>query len=164
MAFPWAATGEKAAIFVREETEMIGRWLPTPTRAGHLLLGVLLVLALVAVGCSSSSSLPKTYKVTGKVTSKTGQSLEKAGIEFRHLDDTSFAVSGEIGSDGTFSLHTVKGKERASGAPAGKYKVTIQPPISHDQKRSPPIEWPQPIEIKPEDNNIKLEIPPGRGS
>ena len=95
---------------------------------------VSLVLALVAGGCTSSGSMPKTYPVNGTVVAKGGRSLVGASIQFAPVNDTTFSASGTLKDDGSFTLATVKGNEKASGAPEGEYRVTILFPIPADQR------------------------------
>ena len=104
-------------------------------------------------------SIPKTYKVTGKVIHKGGKSVKDGGVQFSSLTDSSFTVSGDLAEDGSFTLHTIKGRERADGAPEGEYKVTILMPQSSDQRGVPAIELPKRYKVEPKDNDFVLEIP-----
>ena len=119
---------------------------------------VVLVLGLLACGCGSGDSLPKTYPVTGSVADKGGKSLVGGSVQFTPVADASLSVSGAIQDDGTFTLHTIKGKEKLSGAPEGEYKVTILPPISSDQRAILPIELPKPYRVEAKDNQFKFEV------
>ena len=137
---------------------MIASCLSAPRQSGHLLPGV--VLVLFAVGCGPRSSLPKTYPVTGKVIDRGGQALPAGtSILFAPVADSSFSVSGDLGSDGKFSLFTVKGKDRGSGAPEGEYRVTIQLPIPPDQRRgATSIDLPRTFKVEPKDNDFPIEV------
>ena len=78
-------------------------------------------------GCGHSDSLPATqvYEVKGKVLLADGKPLSGGWIYFVPKGDLPITPSGEIGSDGTFSLVTGGSGE---GAPAGEYKVRIEAP------------------------------------
>jgi hypothetical protein len=128
------------------------------------LLGVALVLTLAALGCTKPSSLPKTYPVTGSVVYKGGQPVAGAGIQFTSVSDSSFSVSGDVAADGKFTLATVKGREKTSGAPEGEYKVTVHPPIPADRAtRRPnvgPIELPKTYKVEAKENHFAIEVEP----
>ncbi len=121
-------------------------------------LALLMFLVLGAAGCGSGDSLPKTYPVTGSVADKGGKSLVGGSVQFTPVSDSSLSVSGAIEADGTFALHTIKGKEKLSGAPEGEYKVTILPPISSDQRAVLPMELPKPYRVEAKDNQFKIEV------
>jgi hypothetical protein len=146
----------------RKETVMIASWPHAPGRMGRLLLGGLLAIGLCAVGCGPRGSMPKTYKVTGSVIVKGGKPLSSGAIQFSPVADTSYSVTGDISNDGTFTLRTVKGNDRANGAPEGEYRVTILLPIPEDQRAPPPIVLPKTCKVEPKDNHFSFEIDPPR--
>ena len=127
-------------------------------RAGRLLLGGLLVFGLAIVGCSSGSSMPKTYKVTGTVTYPGGKPVAGGAIQFMPVGDSSFLARGDIQDDGSYSLDMVKDNERKSGAPEGEYRVTVVPPIPPDQRTTPPFELPKTVRVEARDNQIPIEV------
>jgi len=98
------------------------------------------------------------YKVTGSVTYVGGRPVAGGAVQFAPLADTSFSVSGDINDDGTFTLQTVKGNERVSGAPEGEYRVTILFPIPADQRTVPPIVLPKNYRIEAKDNEFPIEV------
>jgi hypothetical protein len=119
----------------------------------------------VCLGCSGggSSQLPSTYKVTGTVVFKGGKPVTGGAIQFSPVSDTSFTVSGDVADDGSFTLSTVKGAERVSGAPEGEYRVTVLLPLPADQKAIPGITLPKNYRVEPKDNTFTIEItPPSR--
>jgi hypothetical protein len=122
---------------------------------GWFLLGG--VLALAPGGCTGGS-LPKTYPVTGTVVFKGGGPLAKASILFTPVGDTSFSVSGDVGDNGSFTLSTVKGAEKVTGAPEGEYRVSIQLPIRADQRPVPPIVLPRTYRVEPKENVFPIEV------
>jgi hypothetical protein len=88
-------------------------------------IGCAFVLACVILFSSGCGGV-KLYSVSGKVTA--GDQPVTAGLVSFIPDDSkgnksSAGATGQIESDGTYSLNT-NGK---SGAPAGWYKVTVTP-------------------------------------
>ncbi len=84
----------------------------------------------------------KTYPVAGKVVWSDGQpAAELAGgsVEFAAVEEQALKVSprGGIGPDGTFHLTTFREND---GAPAGRYRVLVMPPLTmvDDEKPAPP--------------------------
>jgi hypothetical protein len=82
-------------------------------------------LALVTTSCGSGSSL---YPVEGTVTFQDRPAVGALVVFFPEADSSVNAVvpSGTVGDDGRFTLNT----NGAPGAPAGKYKVVVQIPVS----------------------------------
>jgi hypothetical protein len=131
----------------------------------RVLLGAVL---FVIVGCQSGPAPPKTYAARGKVVYQDGKPMPGGSLELTTTDDPLLRVFGEIGTDGSFSLTTVKDNMRVDGAPAGQYRVMVQPPMVRDprgglesaHKGVPAITVPQPLRIEAGDNlNLKIEIP-----
>lgn len=81
----------------------------------HVALLALLSLALVftVAGCGGKC------QVTGKVTFSDGTPLTKGTVNFT---DDNVLCKGEIESDGTYRMRTVK---PGDGVPAGTYKIYI---------------------------------------
>ena len=89
------------------------------------LVGVGAVLAGVA-GCGAEAGAPPVvtvYEVKGKVLRADGKPLSGGRIYFVPRDGVTTS-DGAIGSDGTFALATGRS---GAGAPAGQYKVRIEP-------------------------------------
>ena len=63
-------------------------------------------------GCGSSDTAPKLYPVTGSVAYKGGTPLTGGTVQFAPTNDTAYSVTGAIGDDGTFTLYTLRGKEK----------------------------------------------------
>jgi hypothetical protein len=76
-----------------------------------------------AVGCDSG---PKTYPVKGKVVFRGGKAVTDGRVQFQSATDPPFKALGDIGEDGSFSLTTYLGKNKANGAPAGDYSVIVE--------------------------------------
>jgi hypothetical protein len=120
--------------------------------------------ALLLVGCASSK-LPKTYPAGGSVVYQGGQPMKGGSIQFRSTADPDLRVTGKIKEDGTFTLETMKDRERAAGAPEGEYKVSIMQPLEGDHpalegkhKGVPPIELSAPYTVKAEKNEFKIVL------
>jgi hypothetical protein len=128
-------------------------------RCVFLRLAACCSLALLVGGCSKpASTMPQVYPVTGTVHYKTGLPVSGGAIQFVSLSDSSYSVSGEINEDGTFVLYTVKGSERAQGAPEGAYRVSVQPPILSDHRAVPAISLPDTYRIEPKENAFTVEV------
>jgi hypothetical protein len=82
-------------------------------------------VAVVFAGCSVESSLPKVAPVSGKVTQK-GKPLTAGDVVFTPAVNTgetsAHIATGQIGSDGTYSLTTFN---TGDGAVLGTHKVTV---------------------------------------
>ena len=79
--------------------------------------------------------------------------------------DASFRVMGEIDENGAFTLRTLKGKQMASGAPEGSYRVTVLPPQTADHQLVRPITLSGSYTVKSGDNvfpTITIPRPPQR--
>ncbi len=84
--------------------------------------GVLMVPMLGLVAGCSDDDLGRRYPVTGRVT-RQGQPVTKGTVNFMPVDlASSRAASGEIQSDGSYSLTT---KYPGDGALVGDYRVVI---------------------------------------
>jgi hypothetical protein len=125
----------------------------------NAVLGLLALTGLFAgLGCgSSSSTLPQTYPVTGTVKYQGDGPAVGAAVQFATMEP-SIAVSGEVGPDGAFTLFTVKGSERISGAPAGRYMVSVQPPIGADHRPVAAITLPDTYFVEQKENQFAIEI------
>ncbi len=91
-------------------------------------LGVAILILGGAAGCGK-----KYYPADGQVVFKDGSPLSGGMVYFEPLDATGKASArADIQSDGTFQLGTeVKG----DGAPLGRYRVTIIPPLASPAQR-----------------------------
>jgi hypothetical protein len=116
--------------------------------------GLLLVALLLAAGCGKDTApLPQTYPVNGKLVVKGGPALTGGTVEFQSQTEPSLMIRGEIKPDATFTLttRTVAGKE-VPGAPEGRYRVTVFPPMTQDQTVGP-IQVEEVYAVKAQDNN-----------
>jgi hypothetical protein len=122
---------------------------------------VLLVGLVFLAGCKTSK-LPKTNPARGSVFYQGGQPMKGGSIQFLSLTDPDLRVSGKIQNDGTFTLETLKDRDKIAGAPEGEYRVSILPPLEGDHKGVPPISVPGTKTVMPGENQFKLEldIPP----
>ncbi len=86
--------------------------------------GSVLVLALLATGCSSKGDRPPTFAAHGLVFVN-GQPAAGAKVQLNGLGDEELAKlcpHAIVAADGTFQLTTFK---TGDGAPLGTYAVTI---------------------------------------
>lgn len=121
---------------------------------------LLFVALLVALGCGSSkATLPKTIPVTGKVSFRNGQPVADGVIEFRSRTDPNLTTSGLIGKDGSFSLTTIVGSEKVSGAVEGEYDVTINLPMGDDQNVKS-VRLAKPCKVVAPDTAFQIVIDP----
>lgn len=131
----------------------------------YMMLGTLFALASLW-GCNSvkQPEFEALHPVTGKVQ-RGATPLGGGSLRFNPLDDEGeFIVNSLVGTDGSFSLTTVRTTdskgERRAGAPAGEYTV-VYTPESADQTAAyqPPITLPQKVVIEAKDNTLTLEVP-----
>ena len=125
--------------------------------------GLVVVIAMVAVGCSAPPEppLPQTYPVSGTVTYKGGEAVPTGTISFRQAGgaDSLLLINGEI-DDGTFTLSTQRATgsfQRVDGAPEGAYQVTIIP-TSGQEHGIQSVTWPTPVKIAAKENELKFAI------
>jgi hypothetical protein len=122
----------------------------------------------IGLGCGGGSNQPPfsdLFVVKG-VVMRGNDPVKGGAVRFQSdSDKQEFLVNSEVGSDGTFSLITVrttdKQGERKPGAPAGKYKVMYYPNAA-DQTAggsTDPIELSQAVTVEAKENNLKLELP-----
>lgn len=123
---------------------------------------------LLLPGCSSSTTQPDfadLHQVKG-VVKRAGQPVKGGVVTFTGVPaDPAFIINSEVGPDGNYTLSTVRttdtAGERKPGAPAGKYKVTYEPPLG-DQTAGgqiDPIELPATVTVQAGDNDIPLVLP-----
>jgi hypothetical protein len=131
----------------------------------RILLGALLV---TAVGCTSGPALPKTYPAGGTVVTRGGTPMTSGSLQLTTTDDPLLRVFGTIDSNGHFTLTTMKDNARADGAPAGEFRVVVQPPpvadprggVAGAHKGVPAIVLPTLLRLEAQDNtNLKIELP-----
>jgi hypothetical protein len=121
------------------------RWLGVMALLGATLLG--------SGGCGDpSTAAGPLYPVKGKVLLPDGKPLTTGRVEFLPAKG-GMPASGDIGSDGSFSLKTGDGRE---GAPAGDYKVRLEPTTLAARKTSKPGAFPFPATYYDEDGNTGL--------
>ena len=125
------------------------------------------MVALVA-GCGQNSGQPpfaELNPVKG-VVNFGGQPVKGGAVQF--IPDPAsaeFLINSEVGNDGTFTLTTVRTTdtkgERKPGAPAGKYKVTYNPPLADQTTGATanPIELPTPITVNAGANDLMIDLP-----
>jgi len=114
------------------------------------------ILALpILIGCGSSSGLPKTYQVTGKVTLK-GKPVEGAIVTFISDQKTKEAV-GSTNANGEYKLSTFG---PGDGALPGSYKITI---TQLDRPAAPAANTPAPGVIASGDISESY-VPPSASS
>ncbi len=108
-------------------------------------LGLLIAcLALAATGCGETA---KQYsgpvsQVTGKVLLASGKPLTSGRIIFLPQESGGMPATGDIGSDGGFTLKSPDGRD---GAGPGTYKVRIEPAAELRAKKgktAPPLPFP----------------------
>jgi hypothetical protein len=111
----------------------MSRWLNTPRACLFFLLGT-----VAAAGCKPP--LPPMAPVKGKVTLD-GQPVTSGQVSFVPADEKTGAgeSAGTIGADGAYEIHTAG----QSGAPLGKYKVTVTPDMSKAMQGGMTMPFPQ---------------------
>lgn len=130
---------------------------------------IFLTLVLLGIwGCGPSTKqpdFPNLHPVKGVV--KLGGQLVKGGtVQFvPEPDRPEFLINSEVGTDGTFTLSTVRTTdskgERRAGAPAGNYRVTYIPMLT-DQKAGgivEPVTTAQIITVQEGPNDLTISYP-----
>jgi hypothetical protein len=128
--------------------------------------GAFCLTLLLLAGCTGTA-LPRTHPAGGSVLYKDGMPMTGGSIQFNSLADPELRVIGTIGSDGSFTLATLKENTRADGAPEGDYKVLVFPPLSNESggdapaghKGVPPIALDKTYRIEAKENTLKIELP-----
>jgi hypothetical protein len=116
-------------VFVRRSVE------------GALLAGLVMLLA----GCSGQAT---TGQVTGKVTHN-GEAVTGGVVTFAPTGGTvGKPATGEISSDGTYSLSTY---EPGDGAAVGRHRVLFAPPVPETPE--------QPADSDEHQEDVEVEIP-----
>ena len=77
-------------------------------------------------GCSNPdvTQAVKVYEVKGSVLLADGKPLTSGTVEFEPVKDSVYQASGQIGTDGSFTLKT---PNSGDGAAPGEYRVKIIP-------------------------------------
>jgi hypothetical protein len=110
------------------------------TRPRFFILTVLLIGTCWGCGSGGAAgSLPGLVPVKGKVTFK-GKPVTKGVVQFEP-DDYGRPASGELQSDGTYVLTTLK---TGDGVVPGHHRVTISGTGSHPSKELVPKKYRQP--------------------
>jgi hypothetical protein len=113
--------------------------LDQPCRLKWCSGSLLVAVWAVVTGCSNSQALPllTVYEVKGKVLLADGKALGDGWIYFVPKGNLTVTPSGQIGTDGTFSIVTGGSGE---GAPAGDYKIRVESPrYQATQKAKKPL-------------------------
>jgi hypothetical protein len=122
--------------------------------------GLVALAGALGAGCSAGTD-PETFpthEVRGTVVVKaTGQPLTEGGVEFLHAKDPRFNCKGPIDSAGRFTLTTIAGTKKLSGAAEGEYAVIVRRPMGADQvDRKVTLKKTQ--HVKAGTNTITLEL------
>jgi hypothetical protein len=138
------------------------------TDNNRLLIATLILAAwgISSTGCfgPKQPEFETLHPVSGKVQ-KGGVPVSGGALRFTAVpENPDFMIVSDVKEDGTFSLATVRSTdsrgEKKPGAPAGEYTVVYTPPnLDQTQGFSPPVTLPAKITIKPETNELTLELP-----
>jgi hypothetical protein len=123
---------------------------------------IIFLLALVVTACSTKPPImPSTYPVSGRVVTEKGKPYAGGSLQFQPESKEDLTVRGDIDKDGNFHLHTLKGSQRADGAPAGTYQVTIFPALGPDRK-APFASFivPKKYQIEAKENELEIRTDP----
>lgn len=113
---------------------------------------LLLLLPLAFVGCSSrADDSPPAVPVKGKVV-RNGSGVKHVMVFFMKGDGAEVA-SGETNANGEFQLSTY---DENDGAPAGEYKVTIQPGSAEEGAEGEDVSTPEYLQKYSEPNATPL--------
>lgn len=121
-----------------------------------LLVGMLLI-----VGCgggTKTGSIAKTYPVTGKVVDAKGKPLTGGTVQFETGQAGDMTITGNIGSDGSYTVKTFRDKDQADGAPEGEYQVTVMPPLGSDNAAPAPVTLSKKFKVEAKDNTFDIDL------
>ncbi|MFO0965721.1 MAG: hypothetical protein U0793_09080 [Gemmataceae bacterium] len=131
-------------------------------------LFILAVATLAAAGCGgdrSQAEFGELVPVSGVVT-RGGAPANGGVVEFvPDPNKDEFMINAEVGSDGRFSLTTVRTTdtkgERKNGLAPGKYRVVYRPPLSEQALGAPPetVELAAPVTVAKADSDLKITLP-----
>lgn len=131
----------------------------TPMRHTPAVACLLLLLA----GCGPPPpTLPALHPTSGTL-SRDGKAVGGGALRFHPAggEDANTIVTAEVGTDGTFIVHTVSGAGKAvgrsAGAPVGKYHVTYTPPAENQGVL--PVDLPDPVTVEAKANVLSLKLP-----
>src|SRR5262245_48066706 len=99
--------------------------MPTTSQSPLALLMTSASVALMALGCGGDPSMPKTAKVSGKVTYN-GKPVFPGSVTFTPAGGDKMATqsaTGQLNEDGTFTLTTFN---TGDGAVIGQHTATIE--------------------------------------
>ena len=129
-----------------------------------------LLASVLCAGCGGSGdqpAFPELSPVHGLVK-RGGQPVSGGMIQFTpEPNKPEFLINSPVGTDGTYSLSTVRTTdrvgERKSGAPTGAYKIRYTPPTNtKDVAALAQVEIMEMVSIKPGDNELIIELPAKR--
>jgi hypothetical protein len=100
---------------------------------GKVLAPVMTILLLGGCGQTDTPPVVRVYEVKGKVLLAGNKPLTRGRVVFVPTQEPLLVSSAEVREDGTFSLAT---GESGEGAPAGNYKVRVEPvgPVPNEQR------------------------------
>lgn len=131
----------------------------------QVALFALAVVALVGCHGDKQPKFPDLNPVKGTVK-RAGKPASGGVVTFvAEPPSAEFLINSEVGSDGSYSLTTVRTTdklgERKPGAPAGTYHVTYAPPLGDQAAggQTEPSQLPSPVTVKAGDNNIPIDLP-----
>jgi hypothetical protein len=110
---------------------------------------------VLLLGCGGGAAMPRTFPAVGRVSYKEGGPVSGGLVQFGSLSDTTVTLAGEIQSDGTFTLKTLKAKQWADGAIPGTYRVFVVPGTD---KAAEPVNLPDAQTVKEGENRFNLVI------
>jgi hypothetical protein len=123
-----------------------------------LFMRILLVgLVLSGASCSSKEARKPTFAVTGKVLIN-GKSAEHALVVFHPVGETGEGVlkpRGKVDASGNFKLTTYDADD---GAPAGKYRVTVELWLRGQSPDDPPRNYLASKYSKPESSDLEATV------
>ena len=111
------------------------------------------VVALLSAGCSEKSAEFPTYPVSGEVV-RAGKPAPGGTVQFVHQTEPGVRAVGEIGPDGRFTLSTLSGSEKRSGAVPGEYKAVLVFSASE-----PPVHPRAVFKVEPRENTFRIQLP-----
>jgi hypothetical protein len=122
------------------------------------------VLLFVLGGCGSPpprEAPPPLFPVAGQVVLSDGKSFPGGVIHFVSRDFPTFSITGEIASDGSFSVGTTVEGELLPGAPPGPCQVSVNTPLTKDLTDLQTFQATQEYVIERGPNQFQIEVRKG---
>jgi hypothetical protein len=133
-----------------------------PNRAIPAITATLLLLGLG--GCSATpprEPAPPIFPVSGQVVLPGGKPFPGGVIHLVTRNYPTFAITGNIDSDGSFRVETIVEGQRLRGAPPGPCQVMLSPPLKGDLSGLKTYQPTRDQVVQEGENHFRIEVRSG---